>query len=536
MEPIQQDNETVSLKKIIIYYLLHWKVFVVVGFISLVFAVLYLVYTPRTYEMMTRVQLLEDKGTTSSGFNMGDASGLMKSFGLGGISAGNLNLDDEMAKLMSTTTLKDVVLKLGINAVCYKPYAYNYKMYDEAPLVLSADAQTQETLETSIVFKVRIDNAGRVEVVAKSENGKSKFNFESLPAEIKMPEGSFSLSFRAETVKPLSLKLEYTPAIWVAEDLSESILYDEYSKNANVIEMSYADYEKKRGMDLLRTLVDVYNNQEDSVKRNEDMKSIRFLDERLSEVMTDLSNIEERIEKYKLQNKMTDIEHDVEFYVEQMKEFQIKIIELEAQGRLIDLLDAYVKDPQNKYNLVPLVLASASGGNENSSESIMSYNEALLQREKLLQSTKGDNPLIGQINMQVEQLRKNVYLTIENAKKTLDLTLDDLRGKEQLILNKMGKVPTLEREYIDFRRQQEINQALYLILLQKREDLMLAVGDRHDKIRVIEVAYVKKKSVAPRKLYALIGMIVFTLVIGIGFLFGKEQFGELIKEYKKVKV
>lgn len=536
MESVQQDNETISLKKIIIYYLLHWKVFVVVGFVSLIFAVLYLVYTPRTYEMMTRVQLLEEKGTTGSGFNMGDASGLMKSFGLGGISGGNLNLDDEMAKLMSTTTLKDVVLKLGLNAVCYKPYAYNHKMYDEAPLVLSADVRTQDALDTNIIFKVCIDNAGRVEVVAKSEKSKRKFNFESLPAEIKMPEGSFFLSFRAETVKPLSLKLEYMPAIWVAEELSESITYDEYSKNANVIEMSCADYEKKRGIDLLQTLVDVYNNQEDSVKKKEDMKSIRFLNERLKEVMTDLSSIEEKIEKYKLQNKMTDIEHDVEFYVEQMKELQSKIIELEAQGRLVDLLDAYVKDPQNKYNLVPLVLASANDGGESSSKPVMSYNEALLQREKLLQSTKGDNPLIGQINMQVEQLRKNVYLSIENAKKTLDLTLEDLRGKEQIILSKMGNVPTLEREYIDFRRQQEINQALYLILLQKREDLILSVGDSHDKIRVIETAYVKKKSIAPRKLYALIGMIIFTLAIGIGYLFGKEQLCELVKEYKKIKV
>ncbi len=533
MEPIQQDNETISLKKIIVYYLLHWKVFVVAGFISLVFAVLYLVLTPRTYEMMARVQLLEDKGTSGSGFNMGDASGVMKAFGLSGISGGSLNLDDEMAKFMSTTTLKEVVLKLGLNAPCYKPYAYDYKMYDEAPLVLTADVETQEALEIGVEFKVRIDDNGRVEVKTKTENGKQKLDFQSLPAVIKLTEGTFCLSYRSEAVKPLSVKLEYMPAIEVAESLAESILYDEYSKNANVLELTYEDYEKKRGLALLNTLIEVYNIQEDSVKRKKNMESIEFLDGRLASVMTELSDIEEKIEKYKLKNKMTDIEHDVEFYVEQMKELQVKVIELEAQGRLVDLLDAYVKDPQNKYNLVPLMLASGDG--ESTSKPVMTYNEALLEREKLLQSTKADNPLVAQINKQVDQLRKNVHLSIENAKKTLDLTLDDLRGKEKVILDMMGKVPTFEREYIDYRRQQEISQALYLILLQKREDLMLAVGDQKERVRIIEQPYVKAKAVAPRKLFAAIGMVIFTLVAGAGYLFGKEQFIVLKEEFQKSK-
>jgi len=348
-----------------------------------------------------------------------------------------------------------------------------------------------------------------------------------------LDEGTFVLSFREEEIKPLSLKLEIAPSIWTAQDLSESLLFDEFAKNANVVEISCTDYEKKRGLDLLQTLVDVYNSQEDSIKKIEGRKSVQFLDERLSAVVADLTNVEVNIERYKLKHKMTDIEYDVQFYADQMKELQMKIIELEAQMRLVDLLDAYVKDPQNRYNLVPIVLASGEG--ENSSKSVSSYNEALLERLRLLQSTKGDNPLIGQMNKQVDQLRESVFLSIDNAKKSLTLTLDDLKGKEKIIIDKMGVVPTLEREYIDFRRQQEIYQALYLILLQKREDFLLSIGENKDRARIIEAAYVKKKSIAPRKLYALIGMIIFTMVVPVAFLFGKEQFVALKKEYKETK-
>ena len=205
MESIQQDNETINLKKIIIYYFRHWRCFLVAGIISLILALLYLILVPRTYEMMTKILLLEDKGTSSSGMNIGDASGLMKTFGLGGISGGSLNMDDELAKLMSTTTLQDVVLKLGLNVTYYKPNTYKYKMYEDVPLLLSTDSVTQKNLEFPITFNVDIDKAGKVKVVAKNEDSKKHFEFKSLPVELKLEEGTFVLSFRKEEIKPLSL-------------------------------------------------------------------------------------------------------------------------------------------------------------------------------------------------------------------------------------------------------------------------------------------------------------------------------------------
>lgn len=68
-------------------------------------------------------------------------------------------------------------MRLGLNAPCYKPYEYDYKMYDDAPLVLTADLTTQETLETGVEFKIRIDENGHVRVKTKSEYGKQKFVF-----------------------------------------------------------------------------------------------------------------------------------------------------------------------------------------------------------------------------------------------------------------------------------------------------------------------------------------------------------------------
>ena len=50
MESIQNDNETISLKKIIVNYISHWKLFVAAACFSVIPAVLYLVLYPKTYE------------------------------------------------------------------------------------------------------------------------------------------------------------------------------------------------------------------------------------------------------------------------------------------------------------------------------------------------------------------------------------------------------------------------------------------------------------------------------------------------------
>lgn len=532
MSSIQLDNETVSLKKIIVYYLCHWKYFLVAGIISFVPALLYLFLVPRTYDMMAKIQLIEDKGSSGGGFDAGNASGLMKSFGLGGISGSSINLDDEMAKLTSNSLLKQMVLKLGLNVTYFKPYAFKYKMYENKPLLLEADSATLQNLDCTVFFNVDIRRDGSVKVKTKARKEKNTFEFKSLPAEIKLKEGRFVLSYQNGVEKSFSQDIEISPAGWIAEDLYNDFLFDDYSKNANVIEISCSDYETKRGVDMLNTLIDIYNHQEDSVKRFENEKSISFLDERIKEVTADLSETEVLIEHYKLQHRMTDIEYDVQFYVEQLKELQVKIIELEAQSRVIDLVNDYVKDPRNKYNLIPAMLSMSEG---DKAGPVTTYNEALLERAKILQTTKGNNPLIDQINKQVDQLRESVYLSIENAQKGVQFTLSDLKSKEKAIMDKMSSVPTLEREYIDYKRHQEIYQAMYLILLQKREDLALSIGESRNRARIIEDAYVKRFPTGPRKLYAAIGMLLFTLIVPVGYLFGKKQYRVLKEEFEKTR-
>lgn len=529
------NNEVIGLKHIIVYYLHHWKIFAIVFVISLIPAILYLLLYPKTYEIVSTIQLQDEKDLMSSGsLGLGEAAGIMKSFGLSGVSGGGINMDDELNVLNSNDLLNKTVLQLGLNVEYHKPYSWSYKYYEDSPLRIVADSATFAGVYEDITLQVNAKK-GKVQVEVEVGKEKKKYHFDALPAKLALEQGTFEICY-AESVKTaqpeVDMEIAIRPSRWVAEEVLDDVLIEELSKTSNVVSLSWRDYEKQRGVDLLTALVDNYNNRADQIKKSEGEKALVFLNDRIEHVVKDLGDIEQTIAIYKTKNKLTDLEYDIQFYAEQMKEIQSKVIEIEAQTHVIDMMDTYVKDPVNKYNVVPSLL-SAQEGEKGSAISL--YNEALIERARLLQNSNEDNPLIGSMEDRIDQLRNGVFLSIANARKGLQLTLADLQNKEKAIYDKMASVPEQEREYIDYKRQQEILQGVYLILLQKREEIALSLGANKAKARVVDQAYVKKRPVAPRKLFAAIGIFIFTLLIPIGYLFGKEQLSELIKTYKASK-
>lgn len=530
MDTKEKDEEVIGLKHIIIYYLNHWKLFVCAGLFSLIPAILYLVYYPKTYEIMARIKVQDDTEMGSGNTSLGDAAGLMKSFGLNPSSGPGINIDDEQAVLSSHDLLTKVVLRLGLNVSYVEPFTWGYELYENLPFVLTPDPKTLREQDRTVEFVVKAEANGRLSV--KAEASETEFHFEptTLPATLAVGEDNFVLSYGPGFQQGQKEKLYITarPAGWVADDLAEALSIDTYSENSNVLEFVYEDYERQRGKDILNTVIAEYNLQADSIKDADASKSVAFLEERIEKVVADLSNVERIIEDYKIRNKMTDLEYDVQFYVEQMKDLQTKIIELETQIQSVKFMDDFVKDPANKYNLVPVLMNVQEG---EKGGSITTYNEALIERQRMLRNSKEDNPLLITMDKQLEKMRESVILTIRNAKATLEIALADIKKKENELLDKMGSVPTQERTYLDYKRQQEVHQGVYLVLLQKREEEMLKIGRDMNRGLVVDAAFSKSLPIAPRKLYAAIAMVLFTIAVPVAFLFVKEQFLSLKEAY-----
>lgn len=528
MEKKYKDDEVLSLKKIIIDYALHWRLFLVAGLVSLILALSYLIFYPKTFEAFAMVKLQDDKDLGSGGaIGLGEAAGLMRSFGMGSKMGGNLNVEDEMAVLLSNNLIGKVVKTLSLDVTYNKPFSFEKLYHDNAPVTLEPDPSMRATLDHAIRLDVKV-KGDQIQVTEKRSGGKRHL-LSSLPGKIKLKEGELEV-LATGNKENQHFEAIILPYRWVAEDLSKTIKIEEYSKNANTLEIAYRDHNKLRGREMLEHLVAEYNTMTNHIKHEEGNKSLKFLESRIDNIVSQLQAQEQQIEQYKLKNKMTDIEYDVKFYSEAIKNYREKIIELEAQNHILGLLEEYASNPANKYSLIPAML---TGGESEKGSAVSLYNAALIEREKLQATTKGSSPLSVISENQLDKLRNGVFVSIANARESVGHVMEDLQMKENEIMHKMSNVPVYEREYLDLKRQQEILQGVYLVLLQKKEEIALSLGSDRNRGFETDPAYIKKAPVAPRKLFAAIFIFVFTLITPIAYMFIKKQVGELIAEYKK---
>ena len=481
---------------------------------------------------MARIQIVEDQELGGGNFGLGEAAGLMRSFGLSSIAKGAVNIEDELNVLTSNALLKKMVYDLGVNVEYKRPYSF-YRLYENNPFLLTTDSLTNERLNEDIEFSVRFKD-GKILVKTKSKRtGKHTFGFSSLPALISLPNGDFTLDYAPGKPKavPENMNIVFYPATWIAEKLEEEFLIEETSKTSTVIELNCTDYEQSRGVNMLNRLIHFYNENAGLYKSKEAQRTLAYLNSRIDSITHSLRLVESDIAIYKNANQLTDIEHDVEFYIEQMREIQVKLIELESQSHLVEMMDEFVKNPANKYNLVPILLNQ--GGEKGSP--IMAYNDILLERARVIQNSNKGNPIAENLTEQADQLRESVFLSISNAQEATRLAIDEIKEKGKELFKIMESYPDKERDFLELKRQQEIFQGVYLILLQKREETVLNNDLNKDRAKILDTAFVKKKPIAPRKLYAAIGMILFTLSVPVIFLFGKEQLNALAKEYRRAK-
>lgn len=537
-----KDNETLDLRTLFIQYLLHWKLILGTGIFSLIVAVLYLALYPKTYEATAQILLQDDKDNLSSGnFGLGDAAGLMKSFGINSASGSSVVLDDELVILTSNQLVREMVIKLGIYVDYSEPYSFGYRLYGTEPLKVSVDSAALANFVRTVKMDINRRSDGSVHIDAKCKYSmfrtvKKSFDLPSLPNSIEFEGTKFNIDYApyyTDRNSAFELLVDVNSPVGVAETLVEDFQIEDYSKSSNILQMTCQDYEVQRAKDMFSTLIDCYNAQTENYKKSLSEKSLSFINDRINNTLSELEKIEAAIEAYKTKNKMTIVEYDVQMYAAAMQELQTKLIELEAQKHLIDLMEKFVRDPENKYKLVPTLYTPSTDGSEGSSGgSLASYNQILVERERVINNSSVDNPMVASLTVQADRMRESVFKMIENARKSLDLTRADLKEKENLLLSKMNNIPQQERVYVDLTRQQEIYQGVYLVLLQKREEIVMNVAQGKERARIVDAPYIKSGSVAPRKLYAAIGVILFTFVFSVGWLSIKYLLMSIISDLK----
>ena len=320
------------------------------------------------------------------------------------------------------------------------------------------------------------------------------------------------------------MKIVFSGYDVATESLMKDLLVSIKEKKANGINLSIEETNVRRGKALLNTIIRKYNEEGLKDKNISAERSSVFYDQRIAINERELDQIERRLEAYKIDNNLTDLETEAEILLTKNGDFKEKLIDSEIQFATVSLIEDFLKDPANKYALAPFNLGVTE---KTASEGLQQYNDYLLARIRLLNTTTEDNPNVQLLNEQIEIMRNNVLETFKSIKAGFNFARQDLVKQEREFLTRIKKMPTQEREFLDIKRQQMIKSELYLYLLQQKEESALKLATTMDKAKIIDEAYSLSEPVKPNKLFIFSIALILSLAIPIIILTGKSLMKDL---------
>src|SRR5690554_474157 len=518
------ETEDVDIRSLILRYLRYWYLFLIGIILSGTGAWLYLRYSTPEYSISSTLLIKDDKkGPTISDNAVFNDLALFQTTN---------NINNEIQLLKSKGLMRRVLMELDLYTSYYK----------------EGDIKTTEIYGVNVPVKViihQLDSASRDVVYTLSFMGNNQFELQNADGtdnsvhhfgnEIQKPIGKFTIiDNRKESDndnKPIKIRLHNLTRL--ANSYSSRLNVTPVNKEASVLTISLVDPVPQKGIDIINTLIEVYNKEAVEDKNQIAANTIEFIDERLKFLTTELTEVERNVEQYKKQYDLTNVSSEASLYLQMASDYNQQLAQIEIRLDILNSIQQYLNNQETQFDIVPSSLVFED---QTLNNLVLKFNELQLGRQRMLRTTQATNPLVENMNEQLANLRENILENIKNIQNSLEITKRSLTANSRQFESRIQQIPSIERELLEISRQQGIKESLYLYLLQKREESALSLAATVSNSRVIDAATAGGSPVKPKR--QLIYLVALGLGFGIpfGFIYIKDLLNDKIQRPRDIEL
>ena len=288
-------------------------------------------------------------------------------------------------------------------------------------------------------------------------------------------------------------------------------------ENSSAISISTSDQSIERADDILRTIVEVYNENwiKDKNKAARETKS--FIDTRLEYVSSELDKIESNISSFKSDNLLPDIETQSEMQLTQERDLQKQHTATKKELEKSEYFLKTLKEEPKAHTLLPL---NSGVSNSNINSLITKFNTLMIERNNLADKSSDDNPAVKDMDLTLSSLRNALISSTQTHIKGLTTKQVTLEKKWKALQSEMAKNPMHTTFLTSAEREQSVKEKIYLFLLQKREENQLSQEFTPSSTRVLTPPSGNYTPIAPQKtrsllFAAIIGMLIPAALISL---------------------
>lgn len=419
-----------------------------------------------------------------------------------------VNVANEILQFRSKKLMREVVQRVHAD-VSYqiKDGLRSNELYNESPVLVSLPDALPEQ---SFSFTMTLKDAKTV-TLSDFSGIEAKPSYEvALNDTVAIIEGMnvvvTATNYLRDSWLNTPIRVQKLPVESMVNYYKNALGIQQEEEEASILTLALKDSSPARAEDVLNTLITVYNEEAIKEKNQVAVNTANFINERLIIIERELGNVESNLESFKQRNQIVDIASSAGMYMTESQKYNADAMELETQLRLANFIKDYLTDPSKETDLIP---SNTGISDMNIENQISLYNAAKLKRDHLIDDSSVNNPVVQELNNSLRAMKQSIIRAVDNMIVSLNVKRNDAQNREMRAQDRVTAIPTKERQMLSIERQQKIKEALYLFLLNKREENALSQAIADNNARVIDGAEGSNAPISPnRNRILLLGLLV----------------------------
>ena len=281
--------------------------------------------------------------------------------------------------------------------------------------------------------------------------------------------------------------------------------------NSNTLKITFEDTNPRKAYEIVNTLSQ-YFIEFDRIKKGESIQNtIAFINEQIENFGEQYFAAQDSLKKFRLETGLLNPSLQMEKNLEEIEEIEADLIKLEINQSSLNWLKEYLESDKDLAALLGIVLSDQALNFQGSVQKIVELQE---ERNLKLLNVTPDHPTILLINRELAELKLNLLSQIELANEKQQTERLALKENLQEAYALLYTLPDLEFDYAEIQRDNELKQAFYLGLVEKKNMYLISQAGIVSDYIVLQKAAFNDEPIAPNVL------LIRMAGVAIGFLLG----------------